>query len=266
MEGLYSHMLPGMTFIIAAFWWLGNGLEKYKESQKSGISHGYESLASYPGIPFTKKKFSKLQFEGFMAIFVFTVLILETFAGIDTEDELYWFKTRSLQRIVFLLCLLFRCCVTLMTFYSDVLPRETDFAVTALVMFLQVPFFLAEIYGKSNNAIVTYGLPALLMYAAGKFVLNEMNDRSDVIQTIGKCYVTALAGIWLIHSGGVLLEIEPFRSYHMAYDMHAQVFYLSIYFTLDAMVLAILFTFLAARRLSGVFEHETPEKYYVNVD
>ncbi|CAG0884933.1 unnamed protein product [Cyprideis torosa] len=87
---------------------------------------------------------------------------------------------------------------------------------------------------------------AILCYVIGTITFYEMKHRNSVMASLGKCYFTALLGVWMFHAGDLLMHVDPFRANLLRTKQNLQLFYLSMSLILDALIVASVFVFLVA--------------------
>ncbi|CAG0893180.1 unnamed protein product [Cyprideis torosa] len=133
--GFKGHFAPGMFFIAGSIWHLVNGLERYYRCKRIGTPGKLRLMASYPGIPFLGKRYSKIHAE---ALFLLVAGVLDVIGefriGIGPRNtSQYWINPSSVQHIVMLTLLCVRSTISLICYYTKRLPHEADYLTTGLL-------------------------------------------------------------------------------------------------------------------------------------
>ncbi|CAG0897871.1 unnamed protein product [Cyprideis torosa] len=152
---------------------------------------------------------------------------------------------------------------TSVAFYTTWLPSGAEHGATGIAFILQAPLLLAHSYDKNLTGITIHVTTAICWFAGGLCSFYEMNNRNNIMATLGRCYFLALGSFWFFHAGGVLMHVHPFDMNHMNLSAALQIYYLSIYFVVDALALMLLFLGICAR-IYKTTKNEHPNKFYVS--
>ncbi|CAG0898149.1 unnamed protein product [Cyprideis torosa] len=265
--GFKGHFAPGMYMILTALWHLQNGLKRYYQCKRNGTLGKLRLTASYPGVPFLGKRYSRIHAEGLILLVAGALdAIAEFIIGIGPRNHTeYWIMPSSSQHVVMLTLMCVRSIISLICYYTKWLPHEADYLTTGLLPILLIPLFVFHIHGKATSDALVHVTMGLFLYLMGSFTLYEMKHRNSIMALIGKAFISILMGVWFIHAAGVLLVFEPLLTNHVSMDVSSQIVYLSLYFILDALCIAAVFMYITARVEKHVMTEYPTKKYLKNV-
>ncbi|CAG0886119.1 unnamed protein product [Cyprideis torosa] len=174
----------------------------------------------------------------------------ELIAGMTFRNETeYKISPMYVQHVVLFSCGTVRSAFVLLCFYKKKIPIELEFLATGMTMYLLIPMFLFHLPAHANTPIfkMIHIVIVILCYLIGTITFYEMKHRNSVMASLGKCYFTALLGVWMAHAGDVLMYVNPFRANLLMTKENLQLFYVSMYLILDALIVATVFVVLVAR-------------------
>ncbi|CAG0894541.1 unnamed protein product [Cyprideis torosa] len=213
----------------------------------SGDLKNFKSQASYAGVPFCQNRYPNFHFEGWFGVTILGLNALaEIVLGMGWRNETdYKIGPVFVQHMVLLSCGVGRSAVVLFRVYKNKIPIEIEFLATGLTLYLFIPLFLAHISGKTYIDQMVHIVIALLCYVIGRITFYEMKHRNSLMASLGKCYFTALLGVWMFHAGDVLMHVDPFKS-NLLMTKQNQLLYLSMSFIIDSLIVATVFVVLVA--------------------
>ncbi|CAG0908729.1 unnamed protein product, partial [Cyprideis torosa] len=85
---LWGHLPSAIVGIAISTWWMNNALKSYIECKRFGQIKKYQSMPSYPGVPFFTNRYPNFHFEGWFGVTAFGINALaELFLGMSWRNH-----------------------------------------------------------------------------------------------------------------------------------------------------------------------------------